>query len=263
MSPEVFGLARRLGSGLAAAALMAAACGGGGGSSTPTAPTPPPVTPAAALASVSVTPASVVGTNSVQVSASLSAAAPSGGATVALSSSDTAVAPVPAGISIPAGSTSGSQSFTTAHVTADNNVTITGTFSGASQTATLLITPLLTARFTVRGDADGVDACRLAGGGAVDCDLDGSTSVGPVTRWLWTLIVAGEAPETYDRTSPVFRPGTDCGLFDRVPATSAGGSTFLQMEVRLKVFDAAGRESAETINRNVRVFPRQNCGRGF
>jgi hypothetical protein len=142
-------------------------------------------------------------------------------------------------------------------------IVVAGIATAATAQTSLLITPLLLSRFTVRGDADGVDACRLAGGGAVDCDLDGSTSTGPVTRWFWTLIVAGEPPETFDRTSPAFRPGTDCGLFDRVPATSAGGSTFLQMEVRLKVFDAAGRESAETINRNVRVFPRQNCGRGF
>jgi hypothetical protein len=146
---------------------------------------------------------------------------------------------------------------------ADTPVTITGSFSGASQTAALLVTPLLISRFTVSNASDGADACRLVGSGGIDCDLDGSTASGPVARWFWTLIVAGETPRTFDRTTPVFRPSTDCGLFDQVPATSGGGSTFLQLEVRLRVIDAAGRESAETITRNVRVFPRGNCGRGF
>lgn len=108
-----------------------AACGGN-----PVGPTP-----AAALSAIALNPAVVAGTNVVGVTVTLSSGAPSAGARVALSSSDGAVAPVPPEIIIAGGQTSGTASFTTGQVTTSRSVTITASYRGVSQLATLQVTP--------------------------------------------------------------------------------------------------------------------------
>ena len=106
---------------------------------TVTPPAPPP--PAASLSALSVSPTSVVGGTSSQGTATLTAAAPSGGAVVALSSSNTGVATVPASVTVAAGGTSATFTVTTQAVTASTSATITGSFGGATRTATLTVTP--------------------------------------------------------------------------------------------------------------------------
>jgi hypothetical protein len=101
----------------------------------PTGPEPP-----AALALVSVDPPSVVGGNVVQVVAMLSAAAPAPGVRIGLSSTD-AAAPVPSGLVIAEGATSGSVSVTTLPVTANRSATVTGSYRGVSYSVALQITP--------------------------------------------------------------------------------------------------------------------------
>jgi hypothetical protein len=95
----------------------------------------------AALASLALNPASVVGGNSSQGSVTLTAAAPSDGAVVALSSSN-AVAAVPASVAVPAGATSASFAITTSAVAASTSVAITASFAGVSKTATLTVAPV-------------------------------------------------------------------------------------------------------------------------
>src|SRR5690606_19360078 len=99
---------------------------------------------------------------------------------------------VPPEIIIAGGQTSGTASFTTGHVTTNRSVTITASYLGVSQLATLQITPLMNAIFSVVSPARGADACQLGSGGVADCELNGSASTTDVVRWLWTLIVAGE-----------------------------------------------------------------------
>jgi hypothetical protein len=41
------------------------------------------------------------------------------------------------------------------------------------------------------------------------------------------------------------------------------GTGFVQMIVTLRVRDASGRESADRVNNNVRLFPQKRCGFGF
>src|SRR3954464_12503667 len=67
-------------------------------------PTPAPST-SAALSSVKVSPTAVVGGTPVTGTVTLTAAAPTGGFTVALSSDDPAAATVPASVTVPAGAT--------------------------------------------------------------------------------------------------------------------------------------------------------------
>ena len=98
-------------------------------------------TQAPSLAGIALNPASVVGGNTSQGTASLTSAAPSGGAVVTLSSSNTSAATVPASVTVPAGAFSATFTVSTASVTASTSPTITGAFGGVARSATLTVTP--------------------------------------------------------------------------------------------------------------------------
>jgi hypothetical protein len=83
----------------------------------------------------------VVGGSPSQGTVTLTAAAPSGGAVVSLSSSNTAVATVPPSVTVPAGSTSAGFTVTTRSVTGSTSVTITAAYGGVTKTAALTVTP--------------------------------------------------------------------------------------------------------------------------
>ncbi|HEY3161196.1 MAG TPA: hypothetical protein VGJ78_19660 [Vicinamibacterales bacterium] len=105
------------------------------------------VTPGAAgapsLSTLSLSPTTVTGGTSSQGTVTLSGPAPSGGSVVTLSSSNTAVATVPASVTVAAGSTSQTFTVTTATVSAATSATITGTL-GVSRSATLTVNPAAT-----------------------------------------------------------------------------------------------------------------------
>jgi FG-GAP-like repeat len=103
---------------------------------TPGAFTQPP-----SLAGLALNPASVVGGNTSEGTASLTSAAPSGGAVVTLSSSNTSAATVPASVTVPAGAFSATFTVSTASVTAPTSLTISGAFGGTARSATLTVTP--------------------------------------------------------------------------------------------------------------------------
>ncbi|MCY1283239.1 Repeat domain in Vibrio, Colwellia, Bradyrhizobium and Shewanella [compost metagenome] len=94
-----------------------------------------------ALSAIAVSPTIVVGGNNAQGTATLTSAAPSGGALVTLSSSNPSAATVPASVTVAAGATSASFTVNTASVTASTPVTIGGTFDGTARSATLTVTP--------------------------------------------------------------------------------------------------------------------------
>jgi hypothetical protein len=100
--------------------------------------TPPP--PAASLQSVTVNPSSVTGGASSQGTATLSSAAPAGGAVIALSSGNAAVS-MPATITIAAGATTATFSASTSTVAASTPVTITASYAGVTRTTTLTVNP--------------------------------------------------------------------------------------------------------------------------
>lgn len=97
-------------------------------------------TPAAALVSVTVAPAVVVGGNPVQLSVTLSTEAPAVGARIELTSSDSA-ALVPSSLVVADGSRSGSVAVATSQVSAERSVTLSGSYGGVSQSVALRITP--------------------------------------------------------------------------------------------------------------------------
>jgi FG-GAP-like repeat len=103
--------------------------------------TPGAFTQAPSLAGIALNPASVVGGNTSEGTASLTSAAPSGGAVVTLSSSNTSAAAVPASVTVPAGAFSATFTVSTASVTASTSLTISGAFGGTARSATLTVTP--------------------------------------------------------------------------------------------------------------------------
>ncbi|HEY6342078.1 MAG TPA: choice-of-anchor tandem repeat GloVer-containing protein [Bryobacteraceae bacterium] len=92
------------------------------------------------LSSLTLNPTSVSGRNNSAGMVTLSAAAPSGGATVTLTSSNTSVATVPSSVTVSAGQTNASFTVRTQRVQSNTNVTISGTYAGGTQSATLTVT---------------------------------------------------------------------------------------------------------------------------
>jgi len=101
--------------------------------------TPPP---SVALSSLSLNPTNVTGGNSSTGTVTLSGPAPSGGAQVALSSSDASVTAVPSSVTVAAGATSATFSISTSAVTASTTVTISASYAGVTKTALLTVNPV-------------------------------------------------------------------------------------------------------------------------
>ena len=94
---------------------------------------------AAALASVGLSPASVTGGTSSTGTVTLTGPAPSGGAVVTLTSSNTSAAHLPASVTVASGATTATFTITTSAVASNASVTISGTH-GVTETATLTVT---------------------------------------------------------------------------------------------------------------------------
>lgn len=109
---------------------------GGGGGATATLTVKP------LLSSVSVKPKSVIGgAQTVSGLVSLAAAAPPGGVTVALSSSQPATASAPATVLVPAGSKTASFTVTTSQVSASTTVILSASLAGVTKTDSLTVKP--------------------------------------------------------------------------------------------------------------------------
>jgi hypothetical protein len=93
------------------------------------------------MSAVTLANTSLTGGNTTQGTVALTGAAPSGGAVVTLSSSNTAAATVPVSVTVAAGATSATFTVSTAPVGSSANATISGTYGGASRTASLSVLP--------------------------------------------------------------------------------------------------------------------------
>jgi len=93
-----------------------------------------------ALASIGASPASVVGGGTATGTVALTAAAPSTGATIALSSASASVV-VPSSVNVPGGATSASFGITTTAVTTTTATSLSATYSGVTKTTTFTVNP--------------------------------------------------------------------------------------------------------------------------
>jgi len=98
---------------------------------------------AATLTDLTLNPTSVIGGASSTGTVKLSSGAPTGGAVINLSSSDTTVATVPATVTIPEGATTADFTINTNAVSTSTDVTISASYEGVTKEATLTVNPAL------------------------------------------------------------------------------------------------------------------------
>ena len=94
-----------------------------------------------ALSSINLNPVSVISGGTSKVTATLTERAPAGGVVITFSSSNTAVATIPASLTLPAGVVSGSVILTTNSTAPQSTVVISASYGGVTKTADLTVTP--------------------------------------------------------------------------------------------------------------------------
>src|SRR4051812_24634424 len=124
--------------------------------------TPQAAPPPAALGSIDVNPATVIGGDLSSGTVVLSAGAPDGGAIIALSSSNPSIASVPASATAPSNSFTATFTIASSAVTSRVVVTITASYNGGSRSATLTVTPPGSSSSTLTNLA--VSPASVAGG---------------------------------------------------------------------------------------------------
>lgn len=156
-----------------------------------------------ALASLTITPATVTGGTSTIGTVALTAAAPAGGATVTLASNNGA-ASAPASVTIPAGASSANFTINTSSVTSTTTVTISGTYAGVTKTAGLIInappavTNLSLSPIQVVGGSSSTGTVTIAGlapAGGVTVSLSSNSTSATVPASV--VVPAGAASATF------------------------------------------------------------------
>ena len=99
-----------------------------------------PAATAPALATLSLNRTTIAGGTSAVGTVTLTAAAPSGGATVALTSSQPPLASVPANVVVAAGATAATFAVSTAATKKNGVATISASYAGVTKTTTVKIT---------------------------------------------------------------------------------------------------------------------------
>jgi len=268
---------------VAAVGFVISVTGCAGGASTPTAPSgnlapspspsPAPAPspspspgqqpPAAlALSGISLSESDVESQAQPQGIVSLTTAAPAGGVTVTLSSSDPIAVRVPASVTIQGGASTATFTAITTTVSATTQATIAASYAGVTHGAALTVRPpVLTAVFTVRSPARGVDSCVLGPTDEVDCAIDGAPSRGFVERWHWSYWTGGAALG-HTTTTALSRPRlpTRCAFLEGSRGgDNPDGSQYIQMTIELVVEDRTGARSS-AVRRAVKLYPNQLCG---
>ena len=168
-------------------------------------------TSSVSLSSVTVSPTSVTGGSSSTGTVTLSGVAPSGGATVTLTSSNTSAAQVPASVTVAAGATSATFTITTGAVASVTTVTVTGSYNGGSKTATLTVNPTSSVSLSsvtvsptsVTGGSSSTGTVTLSGvapsGGATVTLTSSNTSAAQVPASV--TVAAGATTATFTVTT--------------------------------------------------------------
>jgi hypothetical protein len=171
----------------------------------------PGTAPAASLSTVSVSPTSVTGGASATGTVTLTAAAPSAGFPVSLTSSNTAVATVPAWLTVASGATSASFAVVTRAVSASTTITISATAGSVVRTTTLTVNPPATATLatltlnptSVAGGASSTGTATLSGAapaGGATVTLS-SSNTGAATVPASVTIAAGATAASFAVTT--------------------------------------------------------------
>lgn len=257
---------------LSLVAMVAAGCGGND-ATTPTTPTPTP-TPAPAptptptptptppsapaeLSDISLNPASVEGQGTPVGTVTLTAAAPAGGAVVALESGNPEVAKVPSSVTVAAGATTATFAVDTSTVPVQRDLSIIARYLGVTKLAVLTVRPpALIPRFNVTSPSRGNSACSIANAsGAIDCQFETSQSSGFIASYLWTLKV-GNTETNFTTSNATYSPLTVCANVSGGTVSQAGT---VAMTVTLVLEDRSGNRSSPS-SVGVALTPSGFCG---
>lgn len=170
------------------------------------------------LASVSVAPSSVVGSNSSTGTVTLSSSAPTGGMVVSLSSNLAGVT-VPATVTVPAGSISRTFTVGTTQVASSVTATISATLDTATATTELVVNPpsvtaLSLASTSVAGGVNTtatVTLADVAGPGGVVVNL-GSSNTGAATVPATVTVPSGASTASFTVTTAAVATTTTSSL---------------------------------------------------
>jgi hypothetical protein len=212
-----------------------------------------------ALSSISLSTSSVVGGNYTNGIVTLTAPAPAGGAVVSLSGGDPIT--VPASVTVPAGLATATFTISTRAVGGTIGTTISGSYGGASASATLSVTrpTIAIASFGVTGPSQ-TETCTLTNtGNTLNCTFDGSTSTAPgtIVAWDWSYGVATTFAQTTSGPQ-LTMPRVNCSLVPPPPLPA--GVSWFTMIVKLRVHDDLGNVSEEITDSNARLLPLDMCG---
>jgi hypothetical protein len=160
------------------------------------------------IAALSVSPSgNVASGSSTTITVTLNAPAPSSGAQVALSDNNTSAYPVPASVTVPAGSLSANAVVQTGTVSASSTITVTGTYNGA-QTATVTVVPenaqtTTTAATSVTGDSAVLN-------GTINPQLDHGTAQ---LQWGTDPVMRSYNASCSESACPLLTPNTSTQSF--------------------------------------------------
>lgn len=94
------------------------------------------------ISSFTITPATIVSGGTASLNITLSAATPTGGAVINMTSSNSSVLPVTSSYSIAAGQSSVSTGVIAGNVTASTSITVTASYNGSSKQAQVIVNPV-------------------------------------------------------------------------------------------------------------------------
>src|SRR5262245_20837513 len=183
-----------------------------------------------ALASLTLNPANLTGGANSTGTVTLSAAAPPGGAVVALTSSNTNAATVPASVTVAAGATTATFTVATRTVTVGTIAMITATYDGISKQVGLVVNTLLGSLTfnpsVLIGGADSTGTVTLnsaapPGGAVVTLTSSNAAATVPVS----VTVAAGATTKTFAVTTRTVTAATQVNI----TATSLGASRISTM----------------------------------
>jgi hypothetical protein len=219
--------------------------------------------PGLTLAGLSLSGTSLLSQQYLRGSVSLTSVAPPSGAVVALSSSNSLAARVPSSVTVAGGAAEATFAVEGTTVAVTTPVTISASYNGLSRSASITVRPhTVTAAFRVASRSRGVGACQLGPStGEADCELDGSSSIGPVEGWSWRYWT-GTAPLGHmaSEASSTMNLATRCSFFEGARGgEDANGNRYVHMEIELVVLDREGTRSVP-VRKPVRMYPNRLCG---
>jgi hypothetical protein len=193
----------------------------------------------------------------------LTTAAPSGGITIDLTTSNTDVArPASSSVTVPAGSTTATFRIDATTVSESQDVQITARYQSVAINQVVRVTiPPPVARFTITGSARGEDKCTLTNSGAdSDCRVDATASGGVAKFYIYTYSI-GSSTVTDGKTDKVgdVDISSGCDFFKDRSTNDDNGDKYLNVDVALQIEDREGSKSSVT-KKTVRFYVAGNCG---